>query len=142
MRWNSTRTARIKLHRGKQRTAVGVAVALVLGQGQGPSTTQRRPPACRPPAGKAHRSYTSLPHITILILLILHTVKSHRLHLCPHITICVLVVVCVLILLNMCRHNTHTAGKSHTLLTDPGASARAAHTKSIHELITNISPLN
>ena len=79
----------------RQRTTVGVGVAL----GLGPPTTQRRPPACRPPAGKAHRSYTSLPHITILILLILHALKTHRLRLCPHITICFLVV-------SMCPHTT------------------------------------
>jgi hypothetical protein len=41
-------------------TAVGVGVAPGLD-----TTTHPR----RPPAGKAHRSYTLLPHITILILL-------------------------------------------------------------------------
>ena len=90
--------------------AVGVAVALGLGTH-----------TLIPPAGKAHRSYTSLPHITILILLILGTVKTNRLHSCPHITTCVVVVVSVLMLLTMCRHSTHTAGQSHTMLTDPGA---------------------
>ena len=70
-------------------TAVGVGVALGL----------RTPHTLIPPAGKAHRSYTSFPHITILILLILHTVKTHILHLCLHITKCVLVVVSVLMLL-------------------------------------------
>ena len=137
---------------------VGVGVA--LDQDLGPRTTTMTSQTCGgvavggevalglgthtliPPAGKAHRSYTSLPHITILILLILNTVKTHRLHLCPHITTCVLVVVSVLMLLTMCRHSTHTTGKSHTRLTDPGASARAAHAKSIHDLMTHINPLN
>jgi hypothetical protein len=137
---------------------VGVGVA--LDQDLGPRTTTMTSQTCGgvavggevamglgthtliPPAGKAHRSYTSLPHITILILLILNTVKTHRLHLCPHITTCVLVVVSVLMLLTMCRHSTHTTGKSHTRLTDPGASARAAHAKSIHDLMTHINPLD
>ena len=51
-----------------QVAAVGVGVAPGLDTTLPRHTTQLRPPA-RPPAGKAHRSYTLLPHITILILL-------------------------------------------------------------------------
>ncbi len=51
-----------------QVAAVGVGVAPGLDTTLPRHTTQLRPPA-RPPAGKAHRSYTVLPHITILILL-------------------------------------------------------------------------
>jgi hypothetical protein len=65
----------------RQRTAVGVGVAPGLRPHttRPRPTTQRRPPA-RPPAGKAHRSYTLLPHITILVLLILHYQRKIPLH--------------------------------------------------------------
>ena len=54
----------------RQCTAVGVGVGVAPGLDttHPRPTTQLRSPA-RPPAGKAHRSYTLLPHITILILL-------------------------------------------------------------------------
>ena len=50
--------------------AVGVAVGVAVALGLGTHTLI-------PPAGKARRSYTFLPYITILILLILHTVKTN-----------------------------------------------------------------
>jgi hypothetical protein len=54
----------------RQCTAVGVGVGVAPGLDttQPRPITQLRSPA-RPPAGNAHRSYTLLPHITILILL-------------------------------------------------------------------------
>jgi hypothetical protein len=57
--------------------------------------------------GKDHRSYTSLPHVTIRILLILQVRLTDSTPNCPHTTIC------VLILLNICPRTTHTTGKAH-----------------------------
>ena len=116
---NRTRTARIKLHRSN--VLLNAVPQLVPQQAR---LTDRTPCFLI-----LQSSYYS----------ILHSVKLHRLHLCPHFTIFVLVVVSVLMLLTMCRHTTHTTGKSSTC---PCASARAADAKLIHDLMTHINPLN
>ena len=144
MQWNRPRTAGIKLRRGNVREWewewckwewLRVFVLILLN----PVLLLNAVPQLVPQQARLTDRTPCFLILQSSYYSILHSVKLHRLHLCPHFTIFVLVVVSFLMLLTMCRHTTHTTGKSSTC---PCASARAADAKLIHDLMTHINPLN